>query len=125
MGFKIEEVGGIGEYIVTKVRLGEGDDAEEVMVYKVAAGNMEEKADKSDSADYVDEGYRAFLVERKNTLEVRTDAKLRDLLREKYESVMESRYFGRGGIEIVDSGQLSFDEICDLVRLSYRMSKEG
>ena len=57
-------------------------------------------------------------------MEVRTDNKLSKLLREKYESVMESRYFGRGGIEIVNSGQLDFDEICDLVRLSYRLSEE-
>ena len=37
------------------------------------------------------------------------------LLQEKYESVMESRYFGRGGIEIVLSGQLEEDEIKELV----------
>ena len=61
---------------------------------------------------------------RKNTLEVRTDAKLRDLLREKYETVMESRYFGKGGVEIVNSGQLTADELDDLVRLSYNLSTE-
>ncbi len=53
---------------------------------------------------------------------MRCDAKLRNLLREKYESVMESRYFGRGGIEIVDSGQLTQEEIEDLVRLSYNLT---
>ena len=37
---------------------------------------------------------------------------------------MESRYFGRGGIEIVNSGQLKPDEIEDLVRLSYNLTKE-
>ncbi len=68
-------------------------------------------------------GEKAFLVVNKNTIEVRCDAKLGKLLREKYESVMESRYFGRGGIEIVMSGQLEKSEVEDLVRLSYNMSK--
>jgi predicted DNA-binding protein (MmcQ/YjbR family) len=63
------------------------------------------------------------LVVNKNTIEIRTDSELRNLLTEKYESVMESRYFGRGGIEIVLAGnQLSDDELCDLVRLSYNLS---
>ena len=65
-----------------------------------------------------------FLVENKHTIELRTDEKLRKLLIQKYESVMESRYFGRGGIEIVNSGQLKEDEIEDLVRLSYNLTKE-
>ena len=61
--------------------------------------------------------------ENKNTIEVRTDGELRKLLTEKYESVMESRYFGRGGIEIVIAGnQLKTDELEDLVRLSYNLS---
>ena len=122
--FDLGEVSGIGEYFVEELTLGEGDDTEKVLVCKVEAGADEEKVDKVDSEDYVDEGPRAFLVVRKNTLEVRTDAKLRDLLREKYESVMVSRYFGKGGIEIVNSGQLKLDEIYDLVRLSYRLSEE-
>ena len=67
---------------------------------------------------------KVFLVENKNTIEVRTDFKLGKLLREKYESVMESRYFGRGGIEIVMSGQLEESEIFDLIRLSYDLTKE-
>ncbi len=68
-------------------------------------------------------GERVFLVENKNTIEVRTDKELKNLLMEKYESVMESRYFGRGGIEIVLAGyQLSDDELNDLVRLSYNLS---
>ncbi len=65
---------------------------------------------------------KAFLVQNKNTIEVRTDFKLGKLLREKYESVMESRYFGRGGIEIVTSGQLEDEEIEDLIRLSYNLT---
>lgn len=80
------------------------------------------KKEKERTIFSVDE--KAFLVENKNTIEVRTDFKLGKLLREKYESVMESRYFGRGGIEIVMSGQLEKSEIEDLVRLSYNMTKE-
>ena len=46
-----------------------------------------------------------------------------EVLKEKYESVMESRYFGRGGIEIVLAGQqLTDDEINDLIRLSYDLT---
>ena len=65
---------------------------------------------------------KVFLVINKNTIEVRTDDELAKLLKEKYESVMESRYFGRGGIEIVLANQLKTDELCDLVRLSYNLS---
>lgn len=67
-------------------------------------------------------GEKVFLVINKNTIELRTDDKLGKLLKEKYESVMESRYFGRGGIEIVLAGQLKTDELEDLVRLSYNLS---
>lgn len=65
---------------------------------------------------------KTFLVVNKNTIEVRCDEKLSNVLEEKYESVMESRYFGRGGIEIVLAGQLKTDEIADLIRLSYDLS---
>lgn len=105
MVFDVSKVSGISEYSTESVKLGEGVDAEEATVYRT--------------------NDKAFLVLRKNTLEVRTDAKLAKLLREKYESVMESRYFGRGGIEIVNSGQLEESELSDLIRLSYRLSKEA
>ena len=65
---------------------------------------------------------KVFLVVNTSTIEIRCDSKLSKLLQEKYESVMESRYFGRGGIEIVPAGQLSDDELCDLVRLSYNLT---
>ena len=55
---------------------------------------------------------------------VRCDQKLSRVLKEDYETVMESRYFGRGGIEIVPSGQLEENEIQDLIRLSYNLTKE-
>ena len=67
-------------------------------------------------------GEKVFLVDNGNTLEVRTDDKLSKHLQEKYESVMESRYFGKGGIEIVPAGQLTTDEIDDLIRLSYDLT---
>ena len=70
---------------------------------------------------YLKDG-RTFLVLHRNTMEVRCDEKLSQLLKEKYESVMESRYYGHGGIEIVLADQLSPQEIEDLVRLSYNLT---
>lgn len=67
-------------------------------------------------------GDKAFLVVNKNTIELRTDRQLATLLMGKYESVMRSRYFGLGGIEIVLANQLHEDEIKDLIRLSYDMT---
>ncbi len=100
MVFDISEVTGIGEFVSEKF--------EDGLLYKV--------------------GEKAFLVTHSNndgevkTLEVRCDDNLSKVLQEKYESVMESRYFGRGGIEIVLSGQISDGEINDLVRLSYNLT---
>ena len=101
MEFSIESVSGIDDFTIGEKEFSENEKAR---VYSVNG--------------------KAFLVVRKNTLEVRTDRKLSALLREKYESVMESRYFGRGGIEIVNSGQLDRSEIDDLVRLSYNLSMD-
>ena len=66
---------------------------------------------------------KAFLVVNKNTIELRTDPLLADNLITKYESVMESRYFGKGGIEIVLADQLNQQELEDLIRLSYNMTQ--
>ena len=99
MVFDISKVTGIGEY-TTKTE--KHDDKDRTLFYK---------------------NDKVFLVENKNTIEVRTDGELRKLLTDKYESIMESRYFGRGGIEIVIAGnQLKTDELEDLVRLSYNLS---
>ncbi|MBQ8985398.1 MmcQ/YjbR family DNA-binding protein [Candidatus Saccharibacteria bacterium] len=101
MVFDISKVTGIGDYSEKTEKVG-------------ALGKTRTLFLKSD---------KVFLVENDNTLEVRTDAELRNLLVEKYESVMESRYFGKGGVEIVVAGkQLSEDELDDLVRLSYNLS---
>lgn len=66
---------------------------------------------------------KVFLVVNKHTIEVRCDDQLSQHLEEQYESVMESRYFGRGGIEIVPTNQLSEQELADLIRLSYTLTK--
>ena len=83
-------------------------------------GDYQEKIEKERALYF--KGDKVFLVVNKNTIEVRTDGELKKLLTEKYESVMESRYFGRGGIEIVLAGQLGVDDLNDLVRLSYNLS---
>lgn len=95
---KLAEIGGIGEY--EEKRHGEkGEDK----IFEVVGG-------------------KAFLVLRPKTIEIRCDKRLAEMLCEKYETVMESRYFGRGGIEIVPSGQLDKSEVEDLVRLSYNLT---
>ena len=96
------------------------------MVYDISKvsgiGEFVEKAEKERKLFLVND--KVFLVVNKNTVEVRCDDKLGKFLREKYESVMMSRYCGRGGIEIVTSGQLQENEVDDLVRLSYNLSKD-
>jgi len=102
MVFDISKVTGIGEYNEKTEDIKDGENIKTRKLYL--------KDDK------------AFLVINQNTIELRTDQKLAKLLEEKYESVMESRYFGRGGIEIVPAGQLEDNELEDLVRLSYNLS---
>lgn len=114
---KIEEISGIGEFVEKK----HGEKGEDRVFEVVATGEK----DISETAD--EKGLvrgRAFLVLRPKTLEVRCDGKLSKVLRDKYETVMESRFFGRGGVEIVPSGQLDDGELEDLIRLSYNMTKE-
>lgn len=98
----LAEISGLGEYSEQKRRV---SDTEVDTLYLSPNGKV-------------------FLVVRPKTIEVRCDGKLAKVLREKYESVMESRYFGRGGIEIVPSGQLEEVELQDLVRLSYNLTKD-
>ena len=82
--------------------------------------DYEEKPEK-DRILYMKDG-KTFLVVNKNTIEVRCDRELSKTLQERYESVMGSRYFGHGGIEIVPTSQLKTDEIEDLIRLSYTLT---
>lgn len=100
----------------------------EIDVVKISGVEEFRRMEKEDVEIFMTRGAdgeeRAFLVKRANTVEVRTDGNLAKLLKEKYESVMDSRYFGRGGIEVVLSGQIPAEEICDLVRLSYEMTRK-
>ena len=103
MEFRIEDLTGIGEYNEKEFLSKKGEHEGELFL----APNG-----------------KVFLVDRVKTVEIRTDKNLSRLLREQYESVMISRYFGNGGIEIVMSGQIPLDEIYDIVRLSYNLTKE-
>lgn len=122
---EIEKISGIGEFVERE----HGEEGED-RVFEVGLGvkgsgvSLGEGSDRvSDGGSNVGRG-KAFLVIRSKTIEVRCDGKLGKVLREKYETVMESRYFGRGGVEIVPSGQLEDAELEDLVRLSYNMTKK-
>lgn len=55
-------------------------------------------------------------------IELRCDYKLSKLLQERYESDMESRSLGKNGIEVICSGQLSEEELHDLIRHAYEVS---
>ena len=103
MEFLIAEVGGSGEYKIKDLFAKNGE---------------------KEGVIFLAPNEKAFLVDRKKTVEVRTDRNLSKLLREQYESVMVSRYFGNGGIEIVMSGQIPLEEIYDMARLSYNLTKE-
>lgn len=102
MVFDLSKISGLGEYKTKTEEIGNG------------------KAPKNRTLYY--KGDKVFLVENKNTIEVRTDEKLATFLEEKYESVMESRYFGRNGIEIVPAGQLEPSDLEDLILLSYNLT---
>ncbi len=92
-------------------------------------GAWEKELRSGKDGEALDEIYKipegkAFLVLRPKTVEVRCERNLGRKLQEEYETVMESRYFGRGGVEIVPTGQLDEGEIEDLVRLSYNLTVE-
>ncbi len=73
-------------------------------------------------------GEKIFLLIEEGTeplrIEIRCDRRLSKTLQERYESVMQGKLLGRNGTEIICSGQLSDDEIVDLVRHSYEISGE-
>lgn len=96
----VSKISGIGEYTEQ-----EWKDGDEINRLYLVAGNE-----------------KVFLVVRPKTIEVRCEKELGKKLRNDYESVMESRYFGRGGIEVVRCGQLEDEEVEDLVRLSYNLT---
>jgi len=107
-----KNISGIGEFRKSFEKIKD----EKIQVFWKTVKKDEVFGDESEKSE------KAFLVIRKNTFEVRSDRKLSSFLREKYESVMESRYFGRNGIEIVNSGQLKDSEVEDLIRLSYNLT---
>ena len=113
---EVAKVSGLGEFGVRE-RREDGSEGQQPR-------RPGEEVGQTEYIYYTVPGEKVFLVVRPKTLEVRCDEKLGRVLREKYETVMVSRYFGRGGIEIVPSGQLTEAEIEDLVRLSYNLSRE-
>jgi len=107
MDLKIENISGIGDF---------------------ATENYVQKEQKLGTL-FLAPNQKVFAVLRENlsnnrTLEIRTDDNLKNLLVEKYETIMQSRYFGIGGVEIVLSGQLNESDLEDLVRMSYNLTKD-
>ena len=99
---------------------------EAVVEYLKRFGDIKERVEKG--WQIFERGEKIFLcMEQGKTplrLELRCDRKLGQTLQSRYESVMESRALGRNGIEIICSGQLSEDEIFDLIRHAYEVSAE-
>ncbi len=89
-------------------------------------GVEERKLEDRDELRVFYRGDSIMMIVEKNTeplrIEIRCDRKLGYTLQERYESVMQSRWLGKNGIEIICSGQLSNDEVLDLVRHAYEMS---
>ena len=95
---------------------------------KFALSLGKEKKKEDEKMRFLMRGEKIFLALSKGMtpvrVEVRCERQLSKTLQERYESAMGGRLLGRNGLEIVCSGQLSFDEICDLIRLSYNLSTE-
>lgn len=102
--------------------------SEESIVKELQAfeGISEKSAGEKGELRVFERGEKICVVIEKNTnplrIELRCDYKLSKLLQERYESVMESRSLGKNGIEIICSGQLSNEEIHDLIRHAYEVS---
>lgn len=121
---KLDQISGLGAFS-SEEKLDKHDHPETIY-YPTSADDQQNQTETEDQTSQTEAPTqkKAFLVVHQNTIELRTDRKLGNLLREKYESVMESRYFGKNGIEIVLSGQLSNDELEDLIRLSYNLTTD-
>ena len=95
-----------------------------IVEYALGLADVSERV--ADGKRIFSRGERIFLVLAPGTeplrIETRCDRKLSKVLQERYESVMESRALGRNGIEIICSGQLTTDEVLDLVRHSWEIS---
>ena len=92
------------------------------------ARGLEGVSERTENGMLIFERDKIFLCVETGTnplrIELRCDRRLSQTLQARYESVMESRALGRNGIEVICSGQLSADEIHDLVRHAYEISVE-
>jgi len=97
---------------------------EDIVKYALALPDVSECMEKG--VRIFRRGERIFMVLEPGTkplrVQMRCERNLSKTLQGRYESVMESRALGRGGIEVICSGQLEHDEIIDLVRHGYEMS---
>ena len=92
------------------------------------ARSLDGVSERTEDGMLIFEREKIFLCVEKGTdplrIELRCDRRLSETLQERYESVMESRALGRNGIEVICAGQLSADEVRDLVRHAYEISVE-
>ena len=98
-----------------------------VIDYLLKLDGVEEKEseDNKDLRIFARNGKICLVIKKDSQplrIETRCDVKLSKTLQERYESVMQSKSLGRNGIEIICSGQLTDDEVYDLVRHSYEIS---
>jgi predicted DNA-binding protein (MmcQ/YjbR family) len=105
----------VSEVEILELARGLGEVSEEVLTEDGGQGRKARRILKREG--------KIFLVIWEGTwplrIEVKCDEKLGKLLREKYESVLDSKTLGRGGVEVICSGQLSQDEVGDLLRFSW------
>ena len=99
---------------------------DDLLKFALSLGESTQKEDEK--TRYLLRGEKIFLAISKGMtpvrIEVRCEKQLSRTLQERYESAMGGRLLGRNGLELVCSGQLSYDELCDLIRLSYNLSVE-
>lgn len=97
---------------------------DDIVKYASSFSNISER--REGAMRIFSRGEKIFLVVETETnplrIETRCDRRLSKTLQEQYESVMESRALGRNGIEIICSGQLTNEEVLDLIRHSFEIS---
>lgn len=97
---------------------------DDIVKYALSFSNVSER--QEGAMRIFSRGEKIFLVVETETnplrIETRCDRRLSKTLQEQYESVMESRALGRNGIEIICSGQLTNEEVLDLIRHSFEIS---